>query len=233
MAVSQGGAMAVRVLLVSDVRLYREGLQQLLQGAQEINLVGVAAQAEQAVDHACKLTPAVVVLALAMSECFSVARCLARTCTTSKCIVLGVPEVEAEVIAGLRAGIAGFVTQDGSMTDMLDAIRAAARGELYCSSNIAHLLFRRIAATAFTQEALDPIDGLTVREKQILNLLMQGMSNKMISRSLGIGLPTAKNHVHSIFAKLGVHGRAEAISVLYRQGSSSQVIERDRGVMAL
>lgn len=165
--------MAVRVLVVSDVRLYREGLQQALQGAEGVELVGVASFAEEAVDHTFKLAPAVIVLGLAMSECLSVARRLARACET-KAVVLGVPEAEAEVVAGLRAGI----------------------------------------------------DGLTAREKQILRLLMQGLSNKMISRSLGIGLPTAKNHVHNIFAKLGVHGRAQAISVLYRQGTSTQSIER-------
>ena len=211
--------MAVRVLLVSEVRLYREGLQQVLQEAEGIELAGVAAFTEEAVDQACRLTPAVVVLAVAMTECFLVAKRLAQACKTSKVVILGVSAGEGEVIAGLQAGIAGFVTREGSMTDMLDAVRTAARGELYCSPNIAHLLFQRIAAAAFTRDALDPTDGLTAREKQILDLLMQGLSNKMISRSLGIGLPTAKNHVHSIFAKLGVHRRAEAISVLYRQAN--------------
>lgn len=219
--------MVIRVLLVSEVRLYREGLQQGLERAEEIDLVGVASFAEEAVDHACRLAPEVVVLATAMSECFSVARRLAQACNTSRAVVLGVPEVEAEVVAGLRAGIAGFVTREGTMADMLDAIRGAARGELYCSPNIAHLLFRRIAATAVAQEILDPIDALTAREKDILHLLMQGLSNKMISRSLGIGLPTAKNHVHSIFAKLGVHGRAEAIAVLYRQRNSARATDRE------
>jgi DNA-binding NarL/FixJ family response regulator len=220
-------AMAVRVLLVSEVRLYREGLQQVLQRAEGINLVGVVSFAGEAVDHACRLAPEVVVLAIAMSECFSVTRRLTRACKTSRVVVLGVPEVEEDVIAGVRAGIVGFVTRDGSMTDLLDAIRAAARGEVYCSPEIARFSFRRITAAASTRATRDPIDGLTAREKQILSLLMQGLSNKMISRSLGIGLPTAKNHVHSILAKLGVHGRAEAISVLYRQGSSSQAIERE------
>jgi len=134
------------------------------------------------------------------------------------------------VDAPARAAIAGFVAREGSTSDMLDAIHAAARGELYCSANIAHLLFRRIAAAAFTQATLGPIDGLTAREKQILRLLMQGLSNKMISRSLGIGLPTAKNHAHNIFAKFGVHGRAEAISALYRQGGSTQAVEREVGM---
>jgi two-component system nitrate/nitrite response regulator NarL len=215
---------AVRVLLVSEVRLYREGLQRVLQATDEVDLVGATTFADEAIDHARKLAPAVVVLAIAMSECFSVARRLSQACKSSRAVVVAVPESETEVIAGLRAGVAGFVTREASFTDMLDAIRAVARGELYCSPNITHL-FQRIATAGFLRETLDPVEGLTAREKQILSLLMQGLSNKMISRSLGIGLPTAKNHVHSIFAKLGVHGRAEAISVLYRQGSSVEAIE--------
>jgi two-component system, NarL family, nitrate/nitrite response regulator NarL len=214
--------MAVRVLLVSEVRLYREGLQRILLAAEEIDLVGVVSFGEAGLEAAGKLDPAVIVLAIALSECISVTRRLAQACKTSRVVVLGVPEVETDVIAGLRAGIAGFVTREAELADLLDAIRAASRGELYCSPNIAHLLFRRIAAAAFVTETLDPINALTAREKQILSLLMQGLSNKMISRSLGIGLPTAKNHLHSIFAKLGVHGRAEAISVLYQRANSTQ-----------
>jgi len=214
--------MAVRVLLISEVRLYREGLQKILLATEEIELVGAASFGEAGLDIACKLAPAVVVLAIALPECIALARSLAQACKTSKVVVLGVPEVEADVIAGLRAGIAGFVAREAPLPELLDAVRAASRGELYCSPNIAHLLLRRIAAATFVTETLDPINGLTAREKQILSLLMQGLSNKMISRSLGIGLPTAKNHIHSIFAKLGVHGRAEAISVLYQRGNSTQ-----------
>jgi two-component system, NarL family, nitrate/nitrite response regulator NarL len=214
--------MAIRVLLVSEVRLYREGLQQALQAAEGIELAGVACFTDEAVDQACRLMPEVIVLAVAMTEYFLEAKRLAQGCKISRVVVLGVPAAEAEVIASLQAGVAGFVTREGSMTDMLDAVHTVVRGELYCSPSIAHLLFQRVAAAALTRGALDPTDGLTAREKQILDLLMQGLSNKMISRSLGIGLPTAKNHVHSIFAKLGVHRRAEAISVLYRQGNGVQ-----------
>src|SRR5512146_1494534 len=119
-------AMAVHVLLVSEVRLYREGLQRALQAAEGIELAGVVSFAEEALDQAGELTPVVIVLAVAMSECFTAAKRLAQACKTSKVVVVGVPAAEAEVIAGLQAGIAGFVTQEGSMTDMLDAVRAAA-----------------------------------------------------------------------------------------------------------
>ena len=118
-----------------------------------------------------------------------------------------------------NCGIAGYVTRDASLADMLLAVEATARGEVHCSPKIAGSLFRRIAA--LPRNGPPPPTSLTARESQILRLLQQGMSNKMISRSLGIELPTVKNHVHSILAKLGIHRRTEAISLLYVQTSTN------------
>jgi DNA-binding NarL/FixJ family response regulator len=113
-------------------------------------------------------------------------------------MVLGIPEVPAEVIACLPSGILGFVSRDGTVAVLLDAIRAAGRASA-------------------SQKAPNGgcIDGLTTREMEILRLMQEGVSNKTISRHLGIELSTVKNHVHSILAKLGVHRRGEAISLLY------------------
>jgi DNA-binding NarL/FixJ family response regulator len=102
------------------------------------------------------------------------------------------------------------------MDDVLEAIQAAARGEVRCSPRVAGFLFRHIASLAKEQSpSPTPTSALTARESQILELLRQGMTNKMISRRLGIELPTVKNHVHSVLAKLGVHRRAEAM-LLFR-----------------
>ena len=99
---------------------------------------------------------------------------------------------------------------------MAAAIKAAARGEVHCSPKIAGSLFRRIAALSNGRTTRPTPGSLTARETQILKLVQEGMSNKMISRTLGIELPTVKNHVHSILVKLGIHRRAEAISLMYR-----------------
>src|SRR5262249_40052791 len=126
-------------------------------------------------------------------------------------------ESEAEVLNCAEIGIAGYVTREASIAEMLAAVEATARGEVHCSPKIAGSLFRRIAKLSTERQSGGSSGGLTARESQILQLLQQGMSNKMISRSLGIELPTVKNHVHSILAKLGIHRRAEAISLLYGQ----------------
>jgi DNA-binding NarL/FixJ family response regulator len=100
--------------------------------------------------------------------------------------------------------------------DVVAAIRAAARGEVHCSPKVAGSLFRRIAALSPDRTHRSGNGALTAREAQILKLIQAAMSNKMISRTLGIELPTVKNHVHSILVKLGIHRRAEAISLLYK-----------------
>jgi two-component system, NarL family, nitrate/nitrite response regulator NarL len=118
-----------------------------------------------------------------------------------------------------QIGIAGYVTRDGSVEDVVAAIKAAARGDVHCSPRIAGSLFRRIAAMSADRSRRSGSGALTARETQILKLIQEGMSNKMISRTLGIGLATVKNHVHNILLKLGIQRRAEAISLLHESAS--------------
>jgi two-component system, NarL family, nitrate/nitrite response regulator NarL len=205
--------MGIRVLVASHIRLYREALERVLEHAVGIDPVGAATCAADALEQARRLAPEVTLLDMAMSDAFSTARQLARLGGGGRVVALGMPENEAEVLNCAQLGIAGYVTRDASITDMLQAVEATARGEVHCSPKIAGSLFRRIAALS-TERSPAP-NPLTARESQILGLLQQGMSNKMISRSLGIELPTVKNHVHSILGKLGIHRRTEAISLLY------------------
>ena len=216
--------MRIRVLIASHIRLYREALGNVLEQAREqITLVGVAESAIDAVGQIQRLTPDIALLDMAMGDAFSVARQLGRidgaNTKATRIVALGMAENEAEVLNCAQLGISGYVTRDASITDMLGAIEATARGEVHCSPKIAGSLFRRVAALSSSNRGAQ--SALTARESQILRLLQQGMSNKMISRSLGIELPTVKNHVHSILAKLGIHRRTEAISLLYTHAQHS------------
>ena len=214
-------ARTIRALVASDVRLYREGLAQMLCEAPGVHVVGSASGAAETLERVHTATPDVVLLDMAMSEALLTARQIARESKITKVVALGMPELETDVLSCAAAGIAGYVTRGGSMSDVLEAIRATARGEVRCSPKIAGFLFRHIATLSSVRGGAAPASGLTAREAEILCLVRQGMSNKMISRSLGIELPTVKNHVHSILGKLGVHRRAEAI-LLSRDGLRSQ-----------
>jgi two-component system, NarL family, nitrate/nitrite response regulator NarL len=190
--------MEIRVMVASEVRLYRDALQRVLQGVAGMAVVGIASSVEEVVKQACRLIPAVVVIDMAMVESFAVAQPILRASQLGGVAVLGIPGVPAEVIACLPSAILGYVSRDGTVAVLLDAIRAAGR-----------------SVTPVELQGSVSIDGLTGREMEILRLMQQGVSNKTISRELGIELSTVKNHVHSILAKLGVHRRGEAISLLY------------------
>jgi two-component system, NarL family, nitrate/nitrite response regulator NarL len=211
--------LSIRVLVASDIRLYREGLERVLRESPDFTLVGSAGSAAEAMGQTQTLGADVALLDMAMSGAFTVAKEVARVGGSSKIVALGMSEDETQVLNCAQIGVAGYVTRDGSVEDVVAAIKAAARGEVHCSPKVAGSLFRRIAAMSTERPRRTGNGGLTPREGQILKLVQQGMSNKMISRALSIELATVKNHVHSILVKLDIHRRAEAISLLYRGGS--------------
>jgi len=206
---------AIRVALASDFRLYCEGLERMLRDTPGLELVASAACAADALLQIRSLTPDVLLLDMAMTDALSVARAVPRLSKSTRIVALGVPEAEEDVITCAEMGVVGYLSRSGSIQDAIAAIRAVARGEVHCSPKVASFLFRRIAALSGERVSPDPVAGLTVREAQILRLLQRGLSNKMISRQLGIELPTVKNHVHRLLGKLGVHRRAEAVSLIH------------------
>jgi len=207
-------AMNVQLLLVSDVPLYRDGVARTLAGTREISVVGTAASAEQALQLVRHLEPDIVLLDMAMPGAFDVAREIAQG-TETRVVALAIQEEDREVIACAEVGITGYVPRACSVSDAIDVIAAVVRGEARCSPRIVGSLLRRIAALAAERHGNNThggtIAGLTAREAEILALLKQGLSNKVISRRLGIELATVKNHVHSVFGKLGLRRRAEAV----------------------
>ena len=212
--------MMIRVLVATAVRPYREGLQRVLQGAEGIALAGIASTAEQTVEQACKLLPAVILLDVEMARNLALQKQLGNTPRFCGVVILGRPELYSEVVACLPAEVLAFVARDATVADLLAAIRAASGSE--------HGGTRLMAPVPADLPGLLPrpqpsaVTHLTGREMEILRLMQQGLPNKSISRQLGIELSTVKNHVHSILAKLGAHNRGEAISLLYRHEKSRE-----------
>ena len=216
--------LSIRVLVASHIRLYREGLERVLREWPEFTLAGNAGSATEAVEQAQKLSADVALLDMAMTGAFSVAKELTRGGGPSKIVALGMPDDDTQVLSCAKIGISGYVTRDGSVEDVVAAIKAAARGEVHCSPKVAGSLFRRIATMSADRPRRSGNGALTAREAQILKLVQEGMSNKMICRTLGIELPTVKNHVHSILLKLGIHRRTEAMSLLHRSDGEEGIV---------
>jgi two-component system nitrate/nitrite response regulator NarL len=199
-----------RVFLLSDVRLYREGLLWSLTRRQTFDVLGAADLARAVVARLIALRPDVIILDIGAPDSFVLARSLGVSLPNTKIVAFAVSEIDHLVLACAEVGIAGYVAPDGSEEDLAAAIEYALRGELYCSPRIAGLLLRRVAALSAQPERAGEPASLTHRERQILALVGEGMSNKEIGRALRIGDSTVKNHVHNILEKLRVRRRGEA-----------------------
>jgi DNA-binding NarL/FixJ family response regulator len=199
-----------RVLIVAHIRLYREGLTAMLQGERRIDVVGTATGADEAVAALQACRPDVVLLDTAIPDNVWIVRALVAAVPGTKVVALAVPEVEREVLACAEAGVAGYVTREGSVEDLVAAVESVARGEMVISPRMAATLLQRVATLALEQSPAAIEARLTTREVEILDLIDQGLSNKEIARRLTIELSTVKNHVHNILEKLNVTRRGEA-----------------------
>ncbi len=202
------------IFILSDVRLYREGLALCLSRQPSVAVLGFAESNAQALAQVTARKPDIVVLDIAGPGSFEFAKSLNGLLPEVKIIAFAVSEVEHEVLACAAAGFAGYVAREGSEEDLLAAIENAQRGELSCSPRMAALLFRHVAALSAQQRPANEPAVLTRREQQILALLGRGLSNKEIAREVRIGSATVKNHVHNLLEKFNVHRRGEAVARL-------------------
>ena len=195
-----------------------------LSQARGVRVLGTASHREEILARLVEAPPDIVLVDFATPEAATIVAEIRRRTPSVKVVAITLGETEAEVIQLAEAGVAGYVLPDGSLDDLIIAVESAVRGELYCPPRVAFTLLRRVGAIALgsvtaskEQAALSPVHELTGREREILQLVDQGMSNKQIARHLGIEVATAKNHVHNILQKLHVHRRIDASS-WYRQG---------------
>ena len=159
---------SIRVLVASHIRLYCEGLERVLRESPDLACIGTAYSAGEALEQTHKLAADVALLDMAMNGAFAVAKEVARVGCRCKIVALGMPEDESQVLSCAEIGVSGYVTRDGSVEDVVSAIRAAARGEVHCSPKIAGSLFRRIAALSTERPGRSATGALTAREAQIL-----------------------------------------------------------------
>ncbi len=204
----------IRLLIVGDVRLYREGLAQVLQGDGRTAVVGTAARVDELLENGRDLDPQVVLLDMTSSGSLNAVRAITAAMPEVKVVALGVPEVEGDIIAYAEAGVAGYVPREASVDELVSTVTGVARGELPCSPRIAGALLRRVAALAAANGTEPQLRHLTTRELEIAQLIEAGLSNKEIAGRLCIEVATVKNHVHSILKKLQVRRRGEAAALV-------------------
>ena len=204
----------IKILLVDDQPLFREGLRTLLSVHADFEVVGEAGNGEEAVSLARSLLPSVVLMDLQMPVLDGVAatRRLHKERPDCRVIVLTTFDDDEMVFDGLRAGAIGYLLKDASSEKLSEAIRSAARGESFLQPSVAAKVVAEFARLtnkpAMNSRAL--VEPLSDRELEILSLIADGASNREIAGTLFLAEGTVKNHVTNILGKLGVRDRTQA-----------------------
>jgi two-component system nitrate/nitrite response regulator NarL len=202
--------MPLSVVVLSDVRVFREALAVALRRSELVHEARhgstSAAGKLDAVD--------VAIVDLSSPEGLAAAR---RAAQATRVVAIAIGETDAQVIAAAEAGVIAFVPRDGTLDDVVAGLVAAMRDETFCSPKIAAALLRRVNSLAEPAQRPRVEGRLTAREREILELIDDGCSNKEIAARLTIELPTVKNHVHNILEKLQVSRRSEAAARVRRQ----------------
>lgn len=207
---------ALRVLIVDDVRIYREGLAGILAREPSIGCVRTAGDAEAAATLLGTESADVTLLNMSDGN-HELVHAVRGADPNVAIIVIGVSDHEDDVMACLEAGVAGYLLRTEPLDHLLRVMRSAAAGESLCSPRIAALLLRRVHSLASQRRAASALPALTTREDDVLQLLDMGLSNQEISDRLGITVRTVKNHVHNILEKVGARRRGEAVAAFRRQ----------------
>jgi DNA-binding NarL/FixJ family response regulator len=204
----------IRVLLADDQRVVREGLGTLLGLLDGIELVGTAADGEEAVALAARHDPDIVLMDLRMPRVDGIEaiRRLAERGERPRTIALTTYADDASVLGALRAGARGYLTKDAGAEQIRTAVEAVARGEAALDPAVQHHVLAALT------EPTDLPDGLTPREAEVLRLIAEGLTNAEIAERLVVSAATVKSHVNHIFAKAGVRDRAQAVVYAYANG---------------
>ncbi|MFY9264941.1 MAG: response regulator transcription factor [Solirubrobacterales bacterium] len=202
---------AIRVLIVDDHPAFRQGLRLMLDGSDDIEVVGEASTGSQAIEQALVTAPDAVLMDIQMPDLNGIeaTRRLIELDPTLGVVVLTMFEDNDSVFAAMRAGARGYLLKGAEQEDILRAIRAAASGEAIFGPAIAQRLIDYFAGA--TDASMQAFPELTEREREVLGMIAAGMSNTRIADELVLSLKTIRNHVSNIFNKLQVADRAAAI----------------------
>ena len=206
--------MPFRILLADDHLIFRQSLKGLLE-REGFQIIGEAADGQEAVRRVRDLSPDVAVLDLAMPllNGLDAAREIVRASPRTRPILLTMHTEDPYVMEALRAGIKGYVLKTQPSTDLVQAIQEVSRGRIYLSPGIS-----RTVVDAYLAKTELPPDPLSPREREVLQLVAEGKTTKEIARLLGVSVKTAENHRTRIMAKLDIHETAGLVRYAIRHG---------------
>ncbi len=216
--------MTIRVLLVDDQQLVRTGFRMILSDEDDIEVVGEAANGREAIDTVAELKPDLVVMDVRMPVMDGVEatkRIVGEVDGGApRILVLTTFDADEQVVAALRAGASGFLLKDVTPDDFVSAIRIVASGEALIAPSVTRRLLDRFASMPMSAGGVreERLTGVTEREREVLQLVAQGLSNQEIAGRLVLAEPTVKTHVSHLLLKLGLRDRAQLVILAYETG---------------
>jgi two-component system nitrate/nitrite response regulator NarL len=209
----------MRVLIIDDHALFRVGLKGLLE-QRNIEVVSAVAGGKEGIELADKLNPDIVLLDLRMPDMggLEVLKILREKTPNIPVVMLTTSNEETDLIKSLRSGAQGYLLKDMEPDELVGALRDIEKGKNVVAPDLTDALARMVQGDTRIEDDEGPFSTLTPREHEILCLLAEGQSNKLIARNLGISDGTVKLHVKAILRKLGIHSRVEAAVIAVEQG---------------
>jgi two-component system response regulator NreC len=205
----------IRILLADDHALVRQGFRMILEAQPDMEIVGQAGNGREAVELAEKLHPDVVVMDVAMPELngTEATRRLAASTPRTRVLALSMHKDSVYVREILRAGARGYLLKDSGDTDLVAAVRAVAKGEGYISPAVSDAVL-----SDYRKHVSDPVDLLTGREREVLQSIAEGKTNKEIASALNLSVYTVEAHRGRIMEKLNLHSTGELVRFALRNG---------------
>ncbi len=210
----------IRVIVADDHQLVLEGIRALLEKSSDIEVVGEAVDGQEAVELVQRLTPDVLVMDIAMPRLNGIQAVMQLRAlgTPTRIVILSMYSDEILVRQALQHGAKGFLLKGSVSEELLLAIRAASRSAVYLSPMISETIFADVSAAQPSSKAPDPGDRLTPREREMLEMIGEGYTNKKMAETIGISVKTVERHRTNLMAKLNAHNLVELIRVAMKHG---------------
>jgi DNA-binding NarL/FixJ family response regulator len=204
----------IRVAIADDHPLFRAGVVMSLRDEAGIDVVGEASDAATALELARTLLPDVMILDIAMpGSGLTAAREISAACPSARIVMLTVSEDEDDILAAVKAGASGYVLKGSGASELADVVRSVHAGEVYVAPALAWSMLRELRTPRTS-----PYDELTEREREVLELVAEGLSNSEVGERLYLAEKTIKHHMTNILGKLHVRSRVEAALLVAREG---------------
>jgi len=216
----------IRLVLIEDNRLLREGLTAMLSSQPDIDVVAALGHGREGALKAMQdLKPKIILLDLGLKDQNSLRlmELVKKEFSEIKAIVMDLLPVQADIVEFVKAGVSGFILKDATFDDFLATIRSVAAGVKVLPPSLTGSLFSQIVEQVVEQGKIDLIASvrMTKREREVIDLIVEGLSNKEIAQRLNIATYTVKSHVHNILEKLALHTRLQVASYAHTLNSRS------------